>query len=213
MSHILIALFAHSICTSTPANPLFVPRSFGILSTSSSPAPRLTFPPRAVFPFLHRLRHNNSPHQATPVLRTVLDPSPRFHQPTIPAVRSFSLPVLTNPSVRATTATVSHLKRNVEKLSVRLTTRKEWRGGGGFTSCPFGLRLQLPRPVPYRILQAQTLACLHIVEIVLSRLVEGERREVGHHLVLPDPAVQCHRPGKGVGVVRRSPANKGQYAR
>ena len=37
--------------------------------------------------------------------------------------------------------------------------------------------------------------------------------EVGHHLVLPDPAVQCHRPGKGVGVVCRWPANKGQYAR
>jgi len=152
MSHILIALFAHSICTSTPANPLFVPRSFGILSTSSSPAPRLTFPPQTVLPFLHRLRHNNSPHQATPVLRTVLDPSPRFHQPTIPAVRSFSLPVLTNPSVRATTATVSHLKRNVKKLSVRLTTGKGWRGGGGSTSCPFGLCLHFPRLVPHWIL-------------------------------------------------------------
>jgi len=57
------------------------------------------------------------------------------------------------------------------------------------------------------------LACLHIAEIVLSRLVEGERREVGHHLVLPDPTVQCRRPGKGVGVIRRWPANKGQYAR
>jgi len=50
-----------------------------------------------------------------------------------------------------------------------------------------------------------------IAEIVLSRLVEGERQEVGHHLVLLDPVVQCHRPGKGVGVVRRWPT-KGQYA-
>jgi len=31
MSHILIGLFAHSICTSTPANPLSDPRPFGTL--------------------------------------------------------------------------------------------------------------------------------------------------------------------------------------
>lgn len=50
-----------------------------------------------------------------------------------------------------------------------------------------------------------------IAEIVLSRPGEGVRREVGHHLVLPDPAVQCHHPGKEAEVVHRCPV-KDRYA-